>query len=126
MNQKENISDQMKTLLKHISILKETRNSFNKQYKELSEGFISVKHREKTFLDKIFIKRYKKYLDNYENSKQKEIELNELNDNILQLQIEIERLEEFLYSLQKQFSDEYPEDPFRDKLTPDLEDIEID
>ena len=126
MDKKEHISEQIQTLIEHISLLKETQDSFSKQYKDLSQNFVSVKYREKTFLDKIIFGRYKKFFNDYEKSKQKENQLIELDDNILELQIEIEILEAFLYSLQKQFSDEYPENSLIDKSTPNLENIKLD
>ena len=125
MKQQENTSEQIQSLLEYIDILTETRDSFIKQYKELSKSFISIKYREKTFLDKIFFKRYENFLNNYETSKKKEHEMIELDDNILQLQIEIEQSEAFLYSLQKQFCDEYHANSFIEKSTPNLENIEL-
>ena len=125
MKQQENTSEQIQSLLEYIAILTETRDSFINQYKELSKSFISIKYREKTFLDKIFFKRYENFLNNYETSKKKEHEMIELDDNILQLQIEIEQSEAFLYSLQKQFCDEYHAISFIEKSTPNLENIEL-
>ena len=102
---KQELTNSIQEVLNYISVQKKEQNFFNKQYYKLSKNFIPTEYKKKTFLDKLFPKKYNEYLKKYAHSQKTKKELEELSHNSFLIQMEIEELECLLFKLQGELSE---------------------
>lgn len=103
---KDNFDDtltdkQIKDLVTYIEEKELIQKGLIEEYSELYKSYVPIEYKPKRFIDKIFKKRYAKYLASFNNSQDTKQQLKSLNDAIGQYEFEIEDLKNFLYESQK-------------------------
>lgn len=102
--EKQDLINQIQDILNYIETLKKQKNSFDDEYKKLSNTYTPIVYKKPSLLDKIFSSKYKIFLRDYAHSERTKKELEELNHNSLLIQMEIEALECVLFKLQNELS----------------------